>query len=82
MTATLMRIRQIREIKVEGLGEKIRRARKLSDKSLETLCSEVGVSKTYWYEMEKETIKGALSIENLKAVEKALETDFGVKFDD
>jgi transcriptional regulator with XRE-family HTH domain len=77
-TASLMRIRQIKEIEVVGLGEKIKQARKKSGKSIETLCGEVGVSKTYWYEVEKETIKGCLSIENLKAIEIALNCNFEV----
>jgi hypothetical protein len=38
------------------------------------------VSRTYWYDIEKETLKGALSIENLRKIEEALEVDFGVEF--
>ncbi len=82
MTTTLMRIRQIKEIEVQGLGEKIKEARKASKKSLEKICGEVGVSKTYWYDMEKDKIKGCLSLDNLRQIEETLETDFGVEFDD
>lgn len=79
-----MRIRQIREIEVEGLGERVKQARIAisGSKSLERICEEVGVSRTYWYDLEKETLKGALSLENLRKIETALGIDFGVKFDD
>ncbi|MBD3886459.1 helix-turn-helix transcriptional regulator [Phormidium tenue FACHB-886] len=77
-----MRIRQIREIEIPGLGEAIKRSRLASDKSLEQLCDEVGVSRTYWYDVEKETLKGTLSIENLRKIEAALGVDLGVKFND
>ncbi|MEO0533283.1 MAG: helix-turn-helix transcriptional regulator [Cyanobacteria bacterium P01_A01_bin.123] len=77
-----MRVRQIREVEVEGLGERISKARKTSGKSLEWLCGEVGVSRTYWYDLENETLKGALSLENLRKIEQVLGIDFGVKFKD
>ena len=76
-----MRIRQIKEIEVKGLGEIIKAARLNSRKSLEEICKEVGVSRTYWYDLEKETLKGTLSVENLKRIEEALDIDLGVKFD-
>lgn len=75
-------VRKIKEIEVDSLGERIKAARLASNKSLEKICGEVGVSKTYWYDLEKDRIKGCLSIENLKAIEEALETDFGVTFND
>jgi transcriptional regulator with XRE-family HTH domain len=77
-----MRIRQIKEIEIEGMGERIKQARLDSRKSLEQICREVGVSRTYWYDVEKETLKGALSIENLRKFEQALGIDLGVGFDD
>jgi transcriptional regulator with XRE-family HTH domain len=84
MLATRMRIRQIREVEVMGLGERIKQARIRikNTKSLEQVCEEVGMSRTYWYDIEKETLKGALSIENLRKIESALGADFGVKLDD
>ncbi|MGR3280121.1 transcriptional regulator [Acaryochloris marina NIES-2412] len=79
-----MRIRQIREVEITGLGARIKQAREAiaQKKSLEVICQEVGFSRTYWYDIEKETLKGTLSIENLRKIETALETDFGVKFED
>lgn len=78
--SAIMRIRQVKEIDIEGLGDRIKQARLDSKKSLEQICDEVGVSRTYWYDIEKETLKGALSIENLRKIEEALEVDFGVEF--
>lgn len=77
---TAMRIRKVWEVEVEGLGDRIRQARlAISDrKSLESICEEVGVSRTYWYDIEKEVLKGALSLDNLRKIEAALEVDFGV----
>ena len=82
MLATHVRVRQIREIEAVGLGEKIRQARLalVGKKSLTEICKEVGVSRTYWYELEEERIKGTLSIENLRKIEAALSVDFGVDF--
>ena len=80
-----VRIRKIQETRVEGLGERIKQARlslPRNGKSLNDLCEEVGFSQTYWYDIEKERIRGALSIENLRKMEKALGIDLGVSFDD
>jgi transcriptional regulator with XRE-family HTH domain len=83
MTAVMMRVRKIQDVEVAGLGEKIKAARKsLSGvKSLDALCEECGFSRTYWYDLEKEQIKGTLSAENLKKLESALAVDFGVEFE-
>jgi transcriptional regulator with XRE-family HTH domain len=80
-----VRVRQIREIEVEGLGLRIQqqaRAAIAGARSLDQICEEVGVSRTYWYDLESERIKGTLSIENLRKIEQALGADFGVKFND
>ena len=81
MAATVMRVRQIKDVEAAGLGERIKQARlKLAhDKSLEKICGEVGISKTYWYEIEKEAITGTLSVENLRKIEAVLDVDLGVK---
>jgi transcriptional regulator with XRE-family HTH domain len=81
LTKDRMRVREIREIEVEGLGDRIKAARMASPKSLAAILGEVGVSRTYWYDVENETLKGALSVENLRKIEAALEVDLGVKFD-
>lgn len=84
MLTTKMRVRQVREVEIDGLGKRIKQARLAiaQNKSLEQICDEVGVSRTYWYDIEKETLKGALSIENLRKIEKTLSIDLEVRFDD
>lgn len=73
-----MRVRRVSETVVNGLGGRIRDARTESPKSLSELCTEVGFSSTYWYDIENERIKGALSMENLRAIENALGISFGI----
>ena len=75
-----MRIRKVIEVEIDGLGQRIKDARKeiAGKKSLRQICDEVGVTPTYWYDLEKETLKGALSVENLSAIELALGVSFGV----
>ena len=82
MISTRMRIRQVKEVEIEGLGERIKQARLDSRKSLEQICDEVGVSRTYWYDIEKETVRGALSIENLRKIEEVLGVNFGVNLEE
>lgn len=77
-----VRVRLVKEVEVAGLGELIKQARLASPKSLEQICGEVGVSRTYWYDVEKETLKGALSLENLRKIENSLEKDFGINFEE
>jgi transcriptional regulator with XRE-family HTH domain len=82
MLTTKMRIRQVKEIEIGGLGQQIKYVRISCSKSLEQICDEVGLSRTYWYDIEKETLKGALSIENLRKIESVLGVDLGVQFND
>jgi len=77
----LMKVREIKEIEVEGLGKRIRDARVLSTKTLKSILEEVGLSRAYWYGLEKENIKGALSIENLRKIERVLDVDLEVDLD-
>ena len=83
MLASKMRIRQIKEVEAEGLGERIKQARLAiaKVKPLGRICKEVKVSRTYWYDLENETIKGTLSVENLRRIEESLGVAFGVRFD-
>lgn len=84
-----MRIRQIKEIEIPDLPQKIKAARiamaeapEPGKKTMEDICREVGLSRTYWYDIEQDRLRGTLSIENLRKIEAALKIDLGVKFDD
>lgn len=84
MQAAIMRVRFVKEVNIPNLGAQIkeRRLEIAKSKSLAQICREVGFSQTYWYDIEKDTIRGALSIENLRKIEKALSIDLGVSFDE
>jgi transcriptional regulator with XRE-family HTH domain len=79
-----LKIRQTREIEVEGIGERVRIARKAVckqlGKSLETICQEVGVTRTYWYRIENEDMgkDEGLSIETLMKIQQVLSIDLGI----
>jgi transcriptional regulator with XRE-family HTH domain len=71
-----MRILYSREF--PGIGEKIKEARKLSDKPLTFLCAEAGISSPHWHRIENEKV-GEVPIETLRNIEKALNVDLGVE---
>lgn len=84
--ASSMKVKKVitKEVEVSGLGRRIKDARMSlprSGKSLEALCGEVGISRTYWYDIEKERIKGSLSFDLLRSIESALGIDLGVKIE-
>lgn len=79
---THMKISQFREVDVENIGQRIKQARLASDKSVEKICGDVGISRTYWYAIENEKVSGSLSIEKLRKIEQALGVDLGVNFND
>ena len=83
MQATLMKVRQIKDVEAPNLGQRVKKARIFMSnrKTLEQILDEVGLSRTYWYDIENERLRGALSIENLRKIEKALEFNFGVLMD-
>jgi transcriptional regulator with XRE-family HTH domain len=75
-------VKETKEAQFEGLGKRIREARKKlrGKKTIDVICQEVGVSKTYWYDIENECLRGALSIENLRKIEQVLDVDLGINF--
>jgi transcriptional regulator with XRE-family HTH domain len=77
-----MKVRRTIEKEVPRLGQKIKQAREADDRSLEAICSEVGISRVYWYDIESERVRSALPEETLRKIEKALGVDLGVKFND
>jgi transcriptional regulator with XRE-family HTH domain len=83
MQATLMKVRQIKDVEAPNLGQRVKEARIFMSnrKTLEQILDEVELSRTYWYDIENERLRGALSIENLRKIEKVLEIDFGILMD-
>jgi transcriptional regulator with XRE-family HTH domain len=80
MLKSTMKITKLTEIEVPNLGQRIREARMSDPRSLKEICSLVGMTPQNWYRMESE--KQSLSIEKLRTIEKILNIDLGVKFDD
>lgn len=67
---------------VPDLGQKIKRLRKTSGKTVEQLANLAGITRQHWYLIEKENFRDGLPYETFKAIEEALDASFGVKFDD
>lgn len=72
-------VRSIRA-SVPNLSRKIRNRRIEMGLSAQALATKSGISLAYWYLIEKGA-RPAVSEEMLRRIEKALEIDFGVRFD-
>ena len=75
-----VKVRRSVDIEIQGLGAKILAARQASGRSMESLAGEAGISKVYWYDIEKERVRDALPEDTLRKIEAALGVDFGVNF--
>lgn len=64
-----------------GIGERIKSYRKQSEKTFTELAADAGISVPHWHRIEKEQVK-ELPIETLRRIEKSLNVDLGVSFDD
>lgn len=73
-------VRQIR-VGVPDLEKRIKELREASGRSAQSLATEAGISTAYWYEIEKGN-RQYITEEVLRGIEKALNTDFGVRFND
>lgn len=81
----VMKICRITIVEAVGIGERIKKARlslPRNGKSLDQLCDEVGISRTTWYNIEREKIKEGVSEELLRKIESAIGVEFGITFDD
>lgn len=76
-----MKVRRTTDKEAPGLGRRIKKAREASERSLESICKEAGMSRVYWYDIENEKVRQALPEETLRKIEKVLGVDFGVDFD-
>lgn len=77
-----VKIKKTIEIEVFGLGKKIKAKRKTSGKTVEQLANLAGISRQHWHLIENENFRDGLPYETFKAIENALETDFGIEFND
>jgi transcriptional regulator with XRE-family HTH domain len=72
-----MKVRKILDIESPGLGERIKQARKASNRPLTQICADAGMTTANWYKVEGETTK-VLPWETLKKIEEILGIDLGV----
>lgn len=79
-----MQVKRVRtEVKeFSGLGERIKAARMADDRSLSEICRQSGVSRSYWYQLEKEQLIVPATEEMIRKVETVLNVDLGIAFDD
>ena len=72
-----MKVREtiVREWDAQGLGSKIHDARIADSRSVQALADAAGISRGYWYELEKESIKGAVEVETLRSIEEVLDVN-------
>lgn len=75
-----MIVRKVTDIKVPGLGEKIKEARLTDRRSLAEICRQIPMSAVNWYKIESEETK-ALPIETLRRIEEVLKIDLGVRME-
>jgi transcriptional regulator with XRE-family HTH domain len=71
------------KVNVPGLGDRIKQARQArinAGVSMTEIAAAAGMSVQNWYRIEKE--RQSLPVETLQLMEKAVEVDFGVNFDD
>jgi DNA-binding Xre family transcriptional regulator len=81
VSSCLMKVEKRIQKEVPGLGEKIRRARKVDKRPLIELAALAGMSTPNWYAIENEEMK-TLPLATLRKVEAVLGVTFGVEFDE
>lgn len=81
--AQMMEVTKTVKVDVPDLGARIRQARMAKVQSgarMTSIADAAGMSVQNWYRIEKE--RQSLPIETLRLIEKALDFDFGVEFDE
>jgi transcriptional regulator with XRE-family HTH domain len=63
-----------------GLGAAIKAAREADERSVSEICRQVGISRQYWYQLEREDLRSAVTEEVIRRIEKVLSVDFGISF--
>lgn len=64
-----------------GLGAAIKKAREEDRRSLAQICRESGISRAYWYQLEREDLRAPATEAIIRKVEAALGCDLNVVFD-
>lgn len=82
MFSSIVKVKKTIEVDVPNLGIRIREKRKVSGKTVEQLAAIAGISRQHWHLIENEKFKDALPEATLRGIESALNTNFGVDFDD
>ena len=70
-----MRIVVERFIDVPGLGRRIKKARRADPRSVEVLATAAGISRGWWYKLEREFEREAVPITTIRRVGKVLGVD-------
>ena len=67
-----MKINVSLDLEVEGFGKKLENARRKDSRSVEILAHEAGISRGYWYDLEKEKIRRSVPLETVRKIEQVL----------
>lgn len=63
-----------------NLGERIRKARESDKRSLTQICKDCDLSRSYWYQLEKEDLRSPATEDVIRKIETVLGIDLDVKF--
>lgn len=69
-------------VNIPDLGKRIKEARETDPRSVTKLAKTVGISRNYWYQLEAEAVLGGVAEDTIRKIEKVLNADFGISFDD
>lgn len=72
-----MKITKTVSIEIEGVGERINRARKADPRSTKAICEELGMCPSNLFRIEKERYE-TCDIEVLRRIERVLNIDLGI----
>ncbi len=80
MVAMLVRKVVKTEVEAPGLGARLKRAQRMSGKTIAEVLREVEISRTYWNSLVSEKVD-SVSYDLLKKIEAATEADFEIDMD-
>lgn len=83
MSSITLKVRWVREVDVPGLAERIKAAAEASEKSIASICREIGIKTPYWYSVVNGNRK-SVRFDTLLRICKAVGLDpaeIGVSFD-